>query len=333
MHKSEKDSKYGINVKLKNLLNHRYSKQFLVLAMILFIGVFLNAFAYAQGQPGGFPEGIGFPGQDSAFSDSGNQAPVIISVELDRLSPQPQGTAIKWTVKAEDPENDPISYMFRIKDPSIIDPTKDPWVPLTQWIEENTWTWNTATLNPGAYQIKVLVRDAMHTSQDFKPNEKIIEYQITAPEVPAVVSPPAAVPVVEQAPVLEQPIVEVPESVAAPVNQPPQVAGLNADQPSPLIAGAAVTFTAAASDPENDPLQFMFLVDGQPRTDFANNPSWTWATSGQDIGSHTIEVLVRDNNHNPQGDSSQTTQFAIEARCQTIHPRWLALPQISPAPR
>ncbi len=74
-------------------------------------------------------------------------------------------------------------------------------------------------------------------------------------------------------------------------NNPPQVVGLAADQPSPQIAGAAVTFTAAASDPENDPLQFMFLVDGQPRTDFTDNPSWTWATSSQDIGSHTIEVL------------------------------------------
>src|SRR5690606_1418994 len=121
-----------------------------------------------------FPEGIGFPEQDSAFSDGGNQAPVIISVEPDRPSPQPQGTAIKLTVRAQDAEMDPISYMFRIKDSSIIDPTKDPWVPLTQWMDENTWTWNTATLNPGAYQIKVMVRDAMHTSEDFKPNERII---------------------------------------------------------------------------------------------------------------------------------------------------------------
>ena len=306
MRKRDKDSEYTVNVKLKKVLNHRYKKQFLVLAMILSVSVLLSAFAYAQEQPGGFPEGIGFPEQvDSAFSDIANQPPSIRSVEPDRPSPQPMGTAIKWTVRAEDPENDPISYMFQLKDSAT-------WVPLTQWIDENTWTWNTAALEPGNYQIRVLVRDPMHTSGDFKPDERIIDYQITAPQVPAVVSAPAAVPELEQAPVIEQPIVQAPEQVAAPVNQPPQVLSLNADLASPQIAGAAVTFIAAASDPENDPLEFMFLVDGQARTDFINNPSWTWMTTEQDIGSHSIEVRARDNNHNPQGDSSQATQFAIE---------------------
>ncbi|MDD3551494.1 MAG: hypothetical protein PHH39_04955, partial [Methanothrix soehngenii] len=274
--------------------------------MILSVSVLLSAFAYAQEQPGGFPEGIGFPEQvDSAFSDIANQPPSIRSVEPDKPSPQPMGTAIKWTVRAEDPENDPISYMFQLKDSAT-------WVPLTQWIDENTWTWNTAALEPGNYQIRVLVRDPMHTSGDFKLDERIIDYQITAPQVPAEVSAPAAVPELEQAPVIEQPIVQAPEQIAAPVNQPPQVLSLNADLASPQIAGAAVTFIAAASDPENDPLEFMFLVDGQARTDFINNPSWTWMTTEQDIGSHSIEVRARDNNHNPQGDSSQATQFAIE---------------------
>jgi len=306
MRKRDKDSEYTVNVKLKKVLNHRYKKQFLVLAMILSVSVLLSAFAYAQEQPGGFPEGIGFPEQvDSAFSDIANQPPSIRSVEPDKPSPQPMGTAIKWTVRAEDPENDPISYMFQLKDSAT-------WVPLTQWIDENTWTWNTAALEPGNYQIRVLVRDPMHTSGDFKPDERIIDYQITAPQVPAEVSAPAAVPELEQAPVIEQPIVQAPEQIAAPVNQPPQVLSLNADLASPQIAGAAVTFIAAASDPENDPLEFMFLVDGQARTDFINNPSWTWMTTEQDIGSHSIEVRARDNNHNPQGDSSQATQFAIE---------------------
>ena len=306
MRKRDKDSEYTVNVKLKKVLNHRYKKQFLVLAMILSVSVLLSAFAYAQEQPGGFPEGIGFPEQvDSAFSDIANQPPSIRSVEPDKPSPQPMGTAIKWTVRAEDPENDPISYMFQLKDSAT-------WVPLTQWIDENTWTWNTAALEPGNYQIRVLVRDPMHTSGDFKLDERIIDYQITAPQVPAEVSAPAAVPELEQAPVIEQPIVQAPEQIAAPVNQPPQVLSLNADLASPQIAGAAVTFIAAASDPENDPLEFMFLVDGQARTDFINNPSWTWMTTEQDIGSHSIEVRARDNNHNPQGDSSQATQFAIE---------------------
>ena len=150
----------------------------------------------------------------------------------------------------------------------------------------------------------------MHTSPDSKLNEKIIDYEITPPQAPAVVAPPVSVP--------EQQPIQAPEQAplpveAPPVNQPPVIGGLTADQASPQVVGATVTFTAAASDPENDPLQYMFLLDGQPRSDFTANPSWTWTTSAADIGQHSIEVRVRDNNHNPQGDSSQAINFAIEA--------------------
>ena len=97
-----------------------------------------------------------------------NQAPSIISLVPDKLSPQEAGSSIKWTVRAEDPENDPISYMFRIKGPAVT----DEWLPLTQWIQEDTWTWNTASLAAGKYQISLRVRDPMHTSPDSKLNEK-----------------------------------------------------------------------------------------------------------------------------------------------------------------
>ena len=45
MRKRDKDSEYTVNVKLKKVLNHRYKKQFLVLAMILSVSVLLSAFA------------------------------------------------------------------------------------------------------------------------------------------------------------------------------------------------------------------------------------------------------------------------------------------------
>ena len=57
----------------------------------------------------------------------------------------------------------------------------------------------------------------------------------------------------------------------------------------------------------------MFLLDGQPRTDFSENPSWTWTTSAAEIGSHSIEVKARDNLHNPDGDSSKAIDFVISA--------------------
>ncbi|HPE50352.1 MAG TPA: hypothetical protein PLS83_02520, partial [Methanothrix soehngenii] len=49
--------------------------------------------------------------------------------------------------------------------------------------------------------------------------------------------------------------------VEAVPNNPPELVDLASDLASPQIAGAAVTFTAAASDPENDTLEFMFLLD------------------------------------------------------------------------
>ncbi|MFZ3093780.1 MAG: SdrD B-like domain-containing protein, partial [Methanothrix sp.] len=100
--------------------------------------------------------------------------------------------------------------------------------------------------------------------------------------------------------------------VEAVPNNPPEVVDLASDLASPQIAGTAVTFTAAASDPENDTLEFMFLLDGAAQTEFTSSPSWTWTTTVENIGPHTIEVRARDNNHNPEGDSSKTAEFAIE---------------------
>ena len=305
MHK--KDSKSEIRAKFKRFLKTSYMNVFLVFAAVLIAGVLFIAPISAQDQMPGFPGEMGLTSEDDSMAEqASNQAPSIISLVPDRLSPQEAGTSIKWTVRAEDPENDPISYMFRIKGPAVT----DEWLPLTQWIQEDTWTWNTASLAAAKYQISLRVRDPMHTSPDSRLNEKIIDYEITPPQAPAVVAPPVSVP--------EQQPIQAPEQAplpveAPPVNQPPVIGGLTADQASPQIAGATVTFTAAASDPENDPLQYMFLLDGQPRSDFTANPSWTWATSAADIGQHSIEVRVRDNNHNPQGDSTQAINFAIEA--------------------
>ena len=52
MRKRDKDSEYTVNVKLKKVLNHRYKKQFLVLAMILSVSVLLSAFAMRRNSLG-----------------------------------------------------------------------------------------------------------------------------------------------------------------------------------------------------------------------------------------------------------------------------------------
>ena len=74
----------------------------------------------------GFPGEMGLISQDDSMAEqASNQAPSIISLVPDKLSPQEAGSSIKWTVKAEDPENDPISYMFRLKGPAAT----DEWLP------------------------------------------------------------------------------------------------------------------------------------------------------------------------------------------------------------
>ena len=304
MHK--KDNKSEIKAKFKRFLKRSYMNVFLVFAMVLVIGVLFNAPTSAQGQLPRFPGEMGLTSQEDFMAEQGsNQLPNIISLESDKPGPQEAGSSIKWTARAVDPENDPLSYMFWLRGPS----TRDAWLPATQWIQDSIWYWNTTSEDAGRYQISVWVRDPAHTGPEFKPAERIVEYQITQPQAPAIAAPPAAEFV---------PPVSVPEPIVVPVeiipvNQPPTLGSLAADQASPQVAGAAVTFTATASDPESDPVQYMFLLDGQPRTDFSENPSWAWTTSAAEIGSHSIEVRARDNNHNPDGDSSQAINFAIEA--------------------
>src|SRR5690606_18186281 len=125
-----------------------------------------------------------------------------------------------------------------------------------------SWTWTTTEQEIGSHTIEVRARDNNH-------NPRSEERRVGE------------------------------EGVDAAPNNPPEVFDLASDLASPQIAGAAVTFTAAASDPENDTLEFMFLLDDAAQTEFTFIPSWTWTTTEQDIGSHTIEVRARDNNHNP----------------------------------
>lgn len=97
------------------------------------------------------------------------------------------------------------------------------------------------------------------------------------------------------------------------VNLPPTVISLASDESSPKLAGAKIHWTATASDPENDPLNYRFYLDGQPKTDWSNNPTWTWTTSITGVMSHVIEVRVKDSKHDLEGDGSKARDFVIEA--------------------
>ncbi len=148
--------------------------------------------------------------------------------------------------------------------------------PETDWSSNPSWTWTTSTADIGSHSIQVSARDGKHNPNG--DDSKTAQFTIVAPP-----------------------------------NKPPVVNGLKPDKQSPQVAGTTITWTADAADPDNDPIQYRFFLDNQPQADWSSNPSWIWTTSAADVGSHSIEVRVRDGKHNPDGDDSKTSQFTIIA--------------------
>ena len=315
MHKQAKDSRNKID--LKRYLRHRYVDVFLAFFSVMILGVLLATSATAQFDQ--MPGQSGFPG-DSATStpDGFNQKPTLSGLVADRSGPQVAGTSIKWTAMALDPDGDQIQFMFRLKGPS----TGGEWQPVSGWSNDNTWTWVTSAATVGNNQIAVWIRDGKHADAENFDDQATESYQINEPELPAEPAQPAQTQT--EAPVetgqtsgqvFEPPAAAAPVETA-PENQPPVMGSLTSSPSSPSSpqeAGAVITWTAEASDPEGDLLQFTFLVDGKTGADWSQNPTWTWSTTNSDVGSHSIEVKVRDGQHNPEGDASRTAGFTITA--------------------
>ena len=84
------------------------------------------------------------------------------------------------------------------------------------------------------------------------------------------------------------------------------------DKASPQEAGTIVTWTAKASDAENDPIVFRFFLNSLPVTDWQSNNKWAWTASE---GEAQVEVQVRDGKHaGEEGfDDSSSKTFVINA--------------------
>jgi hypothetical protein len=89
-------------------------------------------------------------------------------------------------------------------------------------------------------------------------------------------------------------------------NQPPLNPILKPDKPEPQPAGTAITWTAAATDPDGDTLYYRFWLKG-PATgnswtimqDWSTDNTWMWYTNSADVGDTVISVWIRDGNHAP----------------------------------
>jgi hypothetical protein len=78
-------------------------------------------------------------------------------------------------------------------------------------------------------------------------------------------------------------------------NLPPTITDLVADTESPQDVGSVITWTAEATDPDNDPIVYRFFLNEESMTDWQTQNKWAWTTS--EAGSYRIEAQVRDGKH------------------------------------
>jgi hypothetical protein len=87
---------------------------------------------------------------------------------------------------------------------------------------------------------------------------------------------------------------------------------------SPQTAGAAITWTAIAADPEGDRVYYKFLADDKETTGWSPSNTWSWDTSAAASADYKITVLARDGLHADEGsfDSSWDATFTLQASNQ-----------------
>lgn len=96
-------------------------------------------------------------------------------------------------------------------------------------------------------------------------------------------------------------------------NEPPKIDILTTDKLSPQNAGDIITWMAKATDPEGDLIQYKFLLNGNPVTDWSSQSSWIWSGTKTYTGENQIKVIVRDGNHESTDsyDDSKLEDFKI----------------------
>ncbi len=284
---------------------------FSVLAVLMMGGIFLALSASAAED---WPFDVSESDQAALDSDmtvdamapAENQPPTVTELESDKSSPQEVGSTIKWTARAEDPEKEPLSYLFQVKGPY----TQGAWKTMADWSSDKSFIWDTDSYPAGDYEIKVQVAD-----QSMGEAEKIAYFRLAETEPSPQVIPEEVnvVPVApteqtsnpDQTPYQEPTIVPQEQ---APQNQAPILSSLLPDIESPQQTGTTVAWTASAEDAESDPLEFQFSIDGNVAQDWSASPTWIW--NADQAGMHTIEVKARDADH-PQGTEPKSAGFEI----------------------
>ena len=101
---------------------------------------------------------------------------------------------------------------------------------------------------------------------------------------------------------------------------PPVVNYLTSNETGPQDAGAVITWTANATDPDGDRILYRFFLNDKPMMDWGTNNTWIWTTNDVDVGSNRIEVQVRDGKHaGPSGlDDVRSAGFTLNTQAATV---------------
>ena len=104
------------------------------------------------------------------------------------------------------------------------------------------------------------------------------------------------------------------------VNEPPKIEGLLPIPSGPQPSGSNITWTAKASDPNHDPIEYKFQLNG-PSTNnrwvdqqgWSPVNDWCWLTTDLDIGNNSVQVLIRDKKHelSDEGDDLKISSYYI----------------------
>jgi hypothetical protein len=195
-----------------------------------------------------------------------NQQPAATDLSPDRTGPVAAGSSVTWTARAADPDGDALLYKFWLKGPS----TSWAWREMTGWTSSNRWTWRTSLTDVGTSQVCVSVKDGYHAGPDGSNSYLIRDYEVTLPRA----------------------------------NEPPAASELVQSPAGPQNAGASISWTARARDPERDQIYYRFWLKGpstgnswKDMTGWTASNRWTWQTTTSDVGNNQVNVWIRDGKH------------------------------------
>jgi len=205
----------------------------------------------------------------SASAAGANEAPVVEGLISDAISPQPVGTAIKWTATTMDLDGDTIYYRFWLKGPS----TEGDWNDMTGWTTNNVWTWSTSDADVGASQINVWIRDGNHEPEDRWDDYEIVEYTIRKSDRHELKAPVDHRPGPGPTPIVDH-------------NSPPVVDSLTPNKASPQDVGTLIRWTATAHDDDGDTILYKFTNGTGTR----HNREATRSTSTSETGNMSLQT-------------------------------------------